>query len=89
MRLTPILQEAIHACALPPLGIEGCSHMCTNPLIVGWCSRMCPALSTREMVLICTTPPCHGRVFTHANKPHSMRGLFLHVPPQLCSEGGR
>lgn len=40
-----------------------------------------------EKVLICTTPPCHGRVFMHRNKPLSMRGgAFMYVP---CNSAAR
>ena len=74
--------------ALPPLGTEGCSHLCTNPLSVGWCSCMRPALSPREMVLICTLPPSSWQG-VHACKkaPLYQGGGFTHLPHNSEARG--
>ena len=83
MRPAPISWEAIHARALPPLGTEGCSHMCTNPLIVGWCLCGCTALSTREMVLICTTPLVRQGVHACEQAPLYEGVVFACAPATL------
>ena len=87
MRPAPVSREAIHTWALQSLGTEGYSYVCTNPLIVRWCLCMHPALSAREMVLICTLPLRQNRVFTHANKPRSMRGVLSRTCPTTLWRG--